>query len=91
MKIDRSFVADMATCQQSAAIVAAIITLAEVLGLKVIVEGVETEAQLAYLTARNCRYYQGYYHSRPMPPDQLVERLLGPQANGHHGRSNTST
>jgi diguanylate cyclase len=75
IKVDRSFVADMETNPQSAAIVAAILALAEGLGLKVIVEGVETEAQLARLAARDCRYYQGFLYSRPEPAEQVLERL----------------
>ena len=75
IKIDRSFVMDMATSRESAAIVAAILSLATGLGLKVVAEGVETEAQLALLAAHSCQNYQGYYFSRPLPADQISALL----------------
>ena len=75
IKIDRSFVIDMATSPESSAIVAAILSLASGLGLKVVAEGVETEAQLALLAANSCQNYQGNYFSRPLPADQISELL----------------
>jgi diguanylate cyclase len=75
LKIDRSFVMDMASSPESAAIVAAILALADGLGLKIVAEGVETEAQLAHLAARACPCYQGFYYSPPVPPEQIAERL----------------
>jgi diguanylate cyclase (GGDEF)-like protein len=74
IKIDRSFVADMATSPESAAIVAAMLTLAGGLGLKIVAEGVETEAQLERLALRACQVYQGFYYSPPVPAEQIVER-----------------
>jgi diguanylate cyclase (GGDEF)-like protein len=73
IKIDRAFVADMAGDPQSAAIVAAILALAEGLGLTIVAEGVETEAQLAHLAAHACQTYQGYYFSPPVPPDAILK------------------
>ncbi len=61
IKIDRSFVVDMVTSPQSAAIVEAIITLAGGLGLATLVEGVETAEQLEKLAKRHCRTCQGFY------------------------------
>jgi diguanylate cyclase (GGDEF)-like protein len=75
LKIDRSFVMDMASSPESAAIVAAILALADGLGLKIVAEGVETEVQLAHLAARACHYYQGYYYSPPVPPEEIAKQL----------------
>jgi diguanylate cyclase (GGDEF)-like protein len=75
IKIDRAFVADMDSSTESAAIVAAILSLATGLGLKIVAEGVETEAQLAGLAARSCQNYQGYHFSRPLPVDEITALL----------------
>ena len=75
IKIDRSFVMDIDTNRESAAIVSAILSLASGLDLKAVAEGVETEAQLAHLAASSCQNYQGYYFSRPLPADQIPELL----------------
>ena len=60
IKIDQSFVRDITTDPDDAAIVQAIIAMSAALGLDVIAEGVETEAQLEFLKSRNCHAYQGY-------------------------------
>jgi len=67
LKIDRSFVNDVTTSVDDANITRAIIGMSRNLGLKVIAEGVETEAQLAFLLAAGCGEMQGYYFSRPLP------------------------
>ncbi len=67
LKVDRSFVRDITTDDDDAAITLAIISMAHSLGLKVIAEGVETEAQLAFLARHRCEQMQGYYFSRPLP------------------------
>ncbi|WP_300319725.1 EAL domain-containing protein, partial [Accumulibacter sp.] len=67
LKIHRSFVADVASDAEDAAIVTAIISLAHSLGLRTVAEGVESEAQLAFLRARGCDDGQGYLFSKPLP------------------------
>jgi diguanylate cyclase (GGDEF)-like protein/PAS domain S-box-containing protein len=67
IKIDQSFIANLEKNQQSAAIVRAVIGLGRGLGLPVLAEGVETQAQLAYLAREHCTEVQGYLVGRPRP------------------------
>ena len=66
LKIDGSFVRDLADNTDDREIVSAVVALAHNLGLKVVAEGVETREQLALLRARGCDLIQGYYLGRPM-------------------------
>lgn len=70
LKIDKSFIQDVMKEQDDASLVRAIITMAHSLGLRVIAEGVEEEAQTHFLEKEGCDFAQGYFYSRPMPePD----------------------
>jgi diguanylate cyclase (GGDEF)-like protein/PAS domain S-box-containing protein len=76
LKIDQSFVRDAATDPEDATLVRTIIEMGRSLGLEVVAEGVETEAQLAFLRERGCHYGQGLLFGEPMDADALLTRLL---------------
>jgi diguanylate cyclase (GGDEF)-like protein len=76
LKIDMSFIRDVTTNPDDAAIVLAVISMAHSLKLDVIAEGVETEAQLNYLRHHRCDQIQGHYFSPPLPAQQLTDMLL---------------
>ncbi len=67
LKIDRSFVSDIAAGHEGGVLARTIITLAHSLGLEVVAEGVETQEQYAFLKAEGCDHAQGYFVSRPIP------------------------
>lgn len=75
LKIDRSFVADLADDDSDRAIARAIISLAHALDLTVVAEGVETEAQFAILAAEGCDSVQGFLFSPAVPADRMAEML----------------
>jgi len=75
LKIDRTFITNLATESADYPLVEAIIMMAHKLGLKVIAEGVETETQLALLTQVGCDYIQGYWYSRPLSVDAFEHWL----------------
>ena len=72
IKLDRSFVKDIETDPNDAAICAATISLADSLGLDVVAEGVETPKQYEYLKRLKCRMIQGYYFCKPLPPGEAA-------------------
>ncbi|BBP44571.1 EAL domain-containing protein [Thiosulfativibrio zosterae] len=74
LKIDRSFVKDLAVDEDDKAIVESIIAMSEKLKLKVVAEGIETQAQLDLLKERNCHYGQGYLFAKPLRAEEF-ERL----------------
>jgi diguanylate cyclase (GGDEF)-like protein/PAS domain S-box-containing protein len=75
LKIDRSFVREVAVNPDDAAITAAIIAMARNLSLKVIAEGVENEAQMSFLRLHQCDEIQGYYFSKPLAADKVADKL----------------
>ncbi|KXS38312.1 MAG: sensory box/ EAL domain/GGDEF domain containing protein [Halomonadaceae bacterium T82-2] len=75
IKIDRSFVTDVATSDKDAAICRSVITLARDLNLKIVAEGVETEEQHGYLLSLGCHTFQGYLFAKPMPLEMLMPWL----------------
>jgi diguanylate cyclase (GGDEF)-like protein/PAS domain S-box-containing protein len=77
VKIDRAFVRDVTTDESAAAIVSYVINLAHTLGLAVVAEGVETEAQWAFLKLNACDHMQGYLFSHPLPADEAEEFVRG--------------
>ena len=75
LKIDRSFIRNVTTDSDNAAIVRAIIQMAKSLGLKTLAEGVEEKEVLDWLRQHQCDEAQGYYFAKPMPADQFVDYL----------------
>ena len=76
LKIDKSFIDDIPHHRDDMEIATAIVAMAHTLRLKVLAEGVETKAQLAFLQAQGCDLYQGYLTSPPVPSDQFEKLLL---------------
>jgi diguanylate cyclase (GGDEF)-like protein len=84
IKIDRSFVSNVASDEDDAAIVLSTVQLAQSLRLEVVAEGVETAPTLDALAAIGCRRVQGYFLTRPLPADELEDWLRDrPAADGH--------
>jgi len=84
LKIDQSFVRDLVSDPDDMALSEAIIVMAHKLGLKVIAEGVETDAQYQLLSVAGCDYAQGYLFSKPVPGEAFEELLKGQQPEGNH-------
>jgi len=74
LKIDRTFVMDVDTDPQAGAIVTAFIELGRGMGMTTLAEGIETEGEWRFLTERGCGLGQGYYFSKPVTGDEIVER-----------------
>ncbi|HET7616839.1 MAG TPA: EAL domain-containing protein, partial [Bacillales bacterium] len=75
LKIDKSFIENIRTAQDSSAIINGISVMARQLGLKVVAEGIETQKQLSFLKGR-CNYGQGFLFSRPLPARQIEEKYF---------------
>jgi diguanylate cyclase (GGDEF)-like protein/PAS domain S-box-containing protein len=86
VKIDRSFIRDITTDSDDAGIIKAIIAMAHGMGLRVVAEGVETEAQLAFLRNLHCDEFQGFLFSPPVPHDEAGSLLQGNDASDGRAR-----
>jgi EAL domain-containing protein (putative c-di-GMP-specific phosphodiesterase class I) len=75
IKVDQSFVRDIGSDPNDAAIVSAVIAMSRQLGIKTVAEGVETEAQLEFLSRLECDEYQGYLISRPIPAADVLSLI----------------
>lgn len=80
LKIDRSFIRDITEDSDDEALSAAIVAMAQRLNLRVVAEGVETEAQLELLRKFNCELVQGYLFSRPLTAATMQRYLAGADA-----------
>jgi EAL domain-containing protein (putative c-di-GMP-specific phosphodiesterase class I) len=80
LKIDQSFVRQIAATPSQTGIVSAILDMGKNLNLSVVAEGVETAEELDFLQSRHCDEAQGYYFSRPVPPHQFVKLFEGTHA-----------
>ena len=86
LKIDKSFVRDVAIDRDDAAIVTAIIQMAHSLSLEVVAEGVESEEQLEFLREHDCDYVQGHLFGDPMTAEDLLGLMIDETAGGQHHR-----
>lgn len=76
IKIDQSFIKDISKDEKNEAIIKAIITLSQNLGMDVVAEGVEEKLQEQFLKQHNCQKGQGYLYNKPLPVDQIIEEYL---------------
>ena len=86
LKIDQSFVQDITVDPEDAEIIKAIIAIGKTMRLDVVAEGVETEEQKAFLKEQKCDVLQGYYLSKPLPPEVFEREVLA-----KHGKVTTET
>ena len=77
LKIDRSFVSGVHEDRQSASIVSAFLELANGLDMTTLAEGIETAEELAFLRERGCKLGQGFFFSRPVPPEEIIAYAFG--------------
>lgn len=91
IKVDRSFVRDIDTVDQSAAVVRAVLDLSVSFGMRTTAEGVETEEQLAHLRAEGCGQVQGYLFSRPRPGAEVPAMIDEVDARAKAATATTAT
>lgn len=87
LKIDKSFVRDLATDRENIAVVKAIIYLANSFNLEVIAEGVETQSQLDFLSINNCAEVQGYLFGKPVPAFEFTKKFIRKRPNSMRGKA----
>jgi len=75
LKIDRSFIKDMTVVNEDKILVSAIISMAKALGIAVVAEGVEHKEEIDILTELGCDFIQGFYFSKPLPPEEITNYL----------------
>jgi diguanylate cyclase (GGDEF)-like protein len=76
IKIDRAFVSKLDQDEEDQAMITTILKMAQIFGLSIVAEGVETEGQWKYLRERGCDYFQGYLFARPLPAEQFEQFYL---------------
>ena len=76
LKIDRSFILDMAKEKGDKVLVSAIISMAKAMNMQVVAEGVETKQEVDILLELGCDYIQGFYYSKPMPAQSMLQYIL---------------
>lgn len=81
LKIDQSFVRDLAVDPNDATVVKTIISMTHNLGLKVLAEGVENQNELTFLTQNNCELFQGYFFSKPLPMQLFEQQYIQAEVN----------
>lgn len=91
LKVDKSFVLNMAKDESDASIVRATVSLAHDLGLEVVAEGVEDQISQDALSLMGCEYIQGYHIARPMPSNELTALLISAVASNDDEVSTTAT
>ena len=87
LKIDKSLIEALPGDESDRAVASAVISLGRKLNLKVIAEGVETDAQVAFLRENNCDEVQGYHFSRPIPAQEIEELLKAREPEGCSSRT----
>ena len=87
LKLDKSFIKDLPTEQDSVEIVSSLIKLAQKLSIIVVAEGVETTEQLTFLSELKCDWIQGYLFSRPVPEASLLNLLKGQWASDYQAKN----
>jgi diguanylate cyclase len=85
LKIDRSFISDCDNDAGNSTLTAAIIAMAQRLGLRIVAEGVETPGQLEFVRANGANAFQGYLYSRPLPADEFAALLAATRPAAAHG------